>query len=164
MSYNYYDTPDGEDCFKKLWLSTKYAATIGLAYSTADVLLYSHPKGYYQTVARYAYITGPLVGMAAAFTATTCVATSMRKKDDYLNYILGGCASGSILGAWRKSPHAGFVASILFSGAAVVLKSFVENKWNPFPKIERIYGVVDHHKHDWTIIADRPKGWKTSED
>lgn len=164
MSYKYYDTPDGEDCFKKLWLSTKFAAMVGLGASTADVLMYSHPKGYYQTAARYAYITGPAVGMAAAFTITTCVATSIRHRDDHFNYFLGGCSAGSVFGTWRKSAHAGFIACILLGGAAVVLKSFVVNNWTPFPKeTHRQFGGVDHWKHDWTLLKERPRGWKMSE-
>ncbi|XP_071454704.1 NADH dehydrogenase [ubiquinone] 1 alpha subcomplex subunit 11 [Hetaerina americana] len=165
MSYQYYDTPDGEDCFKKLWISTKYASMIGLAASTGDVLLLSHPKGYFQTAARYVVITAPLVGMAATFTLSTCALTSIRKRDDHLNYFLGGCATGSVYGAVRKCGVTGFVSSLIFGVGAVVLKSFVVNDWPFFRmKYARAYGGVDHYLNDWTLLKPYPRRWKKSAD
>ncbi|XP_046388770.1 NADH dehydrogenase [ubiquinone] 1 alpha subcomplex subunit 11 [Ischnura elegans] len=158
---NYYDSPDGEDCFKKLWISSKYATIIGLGAASADVLLHSHPKGYFQTAGRYVYITAPLVGMAATFTVTTCVLTSLRKKDDYINYFLGGAATGSVYGAVKKSGVQGLVASLAFGGAALVLKSFIVNGWSLNPnKYRRAYGGVDHYLNDWTITKAPPRTWK----
>lgn len=52
---------------------------------------------------RYATITGPLVGMAAAFTIGTYVSTNVRGKDDYKNYMVGATSAGCLWGALRRS-------------------------------------------------------------
>jgi NADH dehydrogenase (ubiquinone) 1 alpha subcomplex subunit 11 len=164
MGYSYYDTPDGEDCFKKLWYTTKIAAVSGLVVSAIDVRLYSHAQGLYPTAARFAHFTLPFIGMAAAFTATTCLATSVRHKNDKLNYFLGGCAAGGVYGAWRRSFVAGFAGSIILGTMAVVKKMSLEEGWEIIPEeILHSYGSLRGSRHDWTVTAPRPKTWKESE-
>lgn len=82
LRYKYYDYPDGEDAFGKMVATNKYAAAVGLAWSTMDVNLLSKPRGYIPTIGRFAYNTGPIMGMATAFTLTTFAATNIRGKDD----------------------------------------------------------------------------------
>lgn len=79
---NYYDAPDGKDLFGKLMATNKYAFIVGIWWSTADVLMISRTKGYGPTIARFAFNTLPLMGMASAFTAATYAATNYREKDD----------------------------------------------------------------------------------
>lgn len=78
----YYDHPDGEDAFGKIVATNKYALSAGLAWSMFDVLTLTKPQGYGPTLGRFAYNTGPLMGMATAFTLTTLTATNVRGKDD----------------------------------------------------------------------------------
>ena len=78
----YYDCPEGEDAFGKMMATNRYAITTGLIYSTYDVLMISKPQGYIKAIGRYAYFTGPLIGIASAFTMTTFAATKLRGKDD----------------------------------------------------------------------------------
>ncbi|CAH2240881.1 jg9618 [Pararge aegeria aegeria] len=61
LSYKYYDTPEGHDVFKKTVVTGKYAALAGLGVGTLDVLMHSHPKGFFNTGFRYAFFIGPLV-------------------------------------------------------------------------------------------------------
>lgn len=166
MGYSYYDTPDGEDCFKKLWYTTKIAGVSGLVVSAIDVRLYSHTQGLYPTAARFAHFTFPFIGMAAAFTATTCIATSVRRKDDRLNYFLGACAAGGVFGAWRKSIFSGFTASLFLGFLAIVKKASLEEGWEIFPDDIplQMYGSLRGSRHDWTLTKPRPKTWKESED
>lgn len=79
---NYYAHPEGKDLLGKLLATNKYAFIAGLWWSTADTLMISKTKGYGPTLARYAYNTVPLMGMATAFTAATYAATNFREKDD----------------------------------------------------------------------------------
>ncbi|KDR18623.1 NADH dehydrogenase [ubiquinone] 1 alpha subcomplex subunit 11 [Zootermopsis nevadensis] len=166
MGYSYYDTPDGEDCFKKLLYTARIAAVSGVIVSVVDVRLFSRTQGFYPTVARFAHFTFPFIGMAAAFTATTCIATSARHKDDKLNYFLGGCVAGGVFGAWRKSILAGFTGSLILGALAVAKKVSLEEGWQFIPKGAplRKYGNVRMARHDWTLTAPRPKTWKESED
>lgn len=78
----YYNKPEGTDCYGKMLATNSYAVTAGLAWSTIDVLMYSHTKGYLPTLGRFAYNIGPMMGMASAFTLTTYMATKARGKDD----------------------------------------------------------------------------------
>ena len=165
MGYSYYDTPDGHDCFKKMWYLTKIAGVTGLAVSAVDVRLYSHTQGFYPTAARFVHFTFPFIGMAAAFTAGTCMATNLRHKDDTLNYFLGGCAAGAVFGAWRKSGVAGVLASAFFGVAAIVKKTSLRDGWELIPEpVLRSYGSVISSRHDFTLTKPPPKLWKTKED
>lgn len=44
LKYKYYDSPEGQDLIKKLFVTGKYATVAGLGWSSIDVLLYSKPK------------------------------------------------------------------------------------------------------------------------
>ena len=165
LGYSYYDTPDGHDCFKKLGYTTSIAGLSGLVVSAVDVRLYSHTQGFYPTAARFVHFTFPFMGMAAAFTAATCMATNLRHKDDKLNYFIGGCAAGAVFGAWRKSGVAGVVASAFLGAAAFVKKSSLEEGWEIIPKAPlKMHGGVFTSRHDYTLTQGPPKTWKTKED
>lgn len=92
--------------------------------AVTDILLLSHPKGYLQTAGRFVHYMGPMTAMAAAFAGTVCIATSVRGKDDRLNYVLGALSSASIYGAARKSVNAGLGAAVTLGVIAYI------KKWN----------------------------------
>lgn len=134
----YYDHPDGEDAFGKIVATNKYAFVAGMAWSAFDVLTLTKPQGYIPTLGRFAYNTGPLMGMATAFTLTTLAATNARGKDDKwvltglsfpiliytnaitcrINYLIGGFAAGGVFGAWKHNHVAGLCAG-LFLGKSI---------------------------------------------
>ncbi|XP_068143999.1 NADH dehydrogenase [ubiquinone] 1 alpha subcomplex subunit 11 [Drosophila tropicalis] len=157
---NYYDHPDGEDAFGKIVATNRYAVAAGLAWSTVDVLTLSKPQGYLPTLGRFAYNTGPLMGMATAFTLTTLAATNARGKDDKINYFLGGFAAGGVFGAWKHNHVAGLCAGLFLGLAGVIKKMSIEQGWEFFPEPPtHQYGGVNVASNDWTITAERPKNW-----
>ena len=103
----------------------------------------SQPQGYVPTAARIAYFVAPITAMAAAFAATTCIATSVRGKDDRLNYVLGAASSAAIYGSWKNSLSTGLHAFIIFGVAAFMKKKSIEEGWVFFPKFKpkRIYSI-----------------------
>lgn len=103
----YYQHPEGEDLVGKLAYTTRFTGTLGLAFGIIDARLYTQPKGYMGVLGRILYWTWPAVGMSAAFVSTTYIATNLRKKDDSINYALGGAMAGSIFGTWKKSAGLG---------------------------------------------------------
>ncbi|KAH8257945.1 hypothetical protein KR038_003357 [Drosophila bunnanda] len=158
----YYDHPDGEDAFGKIVATNKYAVSAGLAWSMFDVLTLSKPRGYVPTLGRFAYNTGPLMGMATAFTLTTLAATNARGKDDKINYLLGGFAAGGVFGAWKHNHVAGLCAGLFLGIAGVIKKMSVEQGWEFFPDTPlKQYGGLNIAENDWTIMADRPRNWTT---
>lgn len=154
LSYKYYDTPEGHDVFKKTIVTGKYAALAGLGIATMDVLMYSHPKGLFNTAYRYAYFIGPLVGMATAFTVTANCAQNIRGKNDNVNYFLGGAASGAVLGAWQRSLTLGVPAAVVLGVAAIAKKMSVDQGWEIFPEITPAPKSIRSVKHDWTLVKD----------
>lgn len=164
--YHYYDTPEGQDCDKKLWNVLENCALYGLMGSTVDVIMYSHPKGYLPTLGRYAYITLPFMGMGASFVITTCMATNLRKKDDVWNYFLGGATVGAIFGAWRKSIKFGGYGSLAFGALFAIRKyclengiyNFTEPEYPKYTNDPRVWSL----KRDYSIINDPGRTWKTS--
>lgn len=164
-SYSYFDTPDGEDCLKKLYFCSKNAAILGLFASTMDVLHYSHPKGYGAMIGRYAYTTLPITAMGAAFAAATCTAANIRKKDDKGNFAIGGLAAGAIWGAWKKSYKFGIYGGFALAGFAVILKDSYQNDWpilNTDPK--RVPYTPFWIRQDWSIVEDPGRTWKRGDE
>ncbi|CAH1403425.1 unnamed protein product [Nezara viridula] len=164
-SYSYFDTPDGEDCLKKLYFISKNAAILGLFASTMDVLHYSHPKGYAALLGRYAYTTLPITGMGAAFAAVTCAATNIRKKDDKVNYAIGGLAAGAVWGAWKKSYKFGYYGGLALAGFAVLVKDSFQNNW---PLLGEETKKMPYSpfwiRQDWSVVSDPGRTWKREDE
>jgi NADH dehydrogenase (ubiquinone) 1 alpha subcomplex subunit 11 len=164
MGYYYYDTPEGKDCDKKLFYVTKYALGSSIVYSTYNVLFYP-TKGYGPTAARFAYNLFPFLGAAVAFTTFTCAGANLRKKDDYLNHMVAGAVSGSIIGAWRNSLPTGLGLAAIGAVSGAVLKLSVEEGWEflPQPTVGREQQAFpDSHLSDYTMVKTtiQPK-WTT---
>ncbi|KAJ2948802.1 hypothetical protein O0L34_g8060 [Tuta absoluta] len=163
LSYKYYDTPEGQDIYKKTFVMSKYAAASGFALGTFDVLMFSHPKGIAGTVGRYGFFIGPLVGMAAAFTVTTNVLQNYRGKNDKINYAIGGAVAGTIASAWLRSGVLAVPAAALFAACAVIKKTGIEEGWTFMPDTTLASKSIQSHRHDWTMAKDIPelKTWTT---
>uniref|UniRef100_A0A1B0AF86 NADH dehydrogenase [ubiquinone] 1 alpha subcomplex subunit 11 n=1 Tax=Glossina pallidipes TaxID=7398 RepID=A0A1B0AF86_GLOPL len=162
LKVGYYDKPEGEDFFGKMLASNTYAAIFGLTWSTYDVLMYSRTKGYLPTLGRFAYNTGPMIGMASAFTLTVYGLTNLREKDDRLNYFLGGMAAGAVYGAWRRNHVTGLTMGLFFGLAAMVKKLSKIEGWEFFPDVpyRQQMGAKDN---DYTLMKGPPKNWTTGE-
>ncbi|XP_017768537.1 PREDICTED: NADH dehydrogenase [ubiquinone] 1 alpha subcomplex subunit 11 [Nicrophorus vespilloides] len=159
--YAYFDTPDGEDVFPKLWSVLKPTFIVGLGLSTVDVLLHSKPQGYAKILGRYAFLTLPLMGMSAAFVVTTNMACNIRSKDDKINWLLGGAAAGAIFGAWRGNTEAACAGMMALSGLAVGKKHCIQNGYTIIPThVHPMAGTIWTPKHDWTLTKDNPGAWK----
>ncbi|XP_019879876.1 uncharacterized protein LOC109607855 [Aethina tumida] len=161
-TYKYFDTPDGEDVFKKLLCVLKPTFLTAFGVSTADVLLYSHPKGYAKILSRYAFIGLPIVGIASTFVLATNMCANIRKQDGMINWFVGGAAAGSLVGVWARRPMMGFNAAIALGILGAMRKNADQNKWHVFyPDDMPIgYGTIWGVNQDWTLLPDtRPKGW-----
>ncbi|XP_073954137.1 NADH dehydrogenase (ubiquinone) B14.7 subunit [Choristoneura fumiferana] len=163
LSYKYYDTPEGQDIYKKVFVTSKYATLAGLGLGTFDVLMFSHPKGLTGTVGRLAFYVGPTVGMAAAFTVTANVAQNMRGKNDKINYFLGGVVAGSVFGAWQRSITIGVPAAVLLGVAAVIKKTGIDEGWTFFPDSRMANQSAISARNDFTMAKDvvELKTWTT---
>lgn len=164
MGYRYFDSPVGEDTHKKLWFVTKLTGSAGIMISTCDVVLHSHPKTYLHALGRYVYITGPLIGIGLAHTAGTNMAASIRKKDDQWNYLIGAISGGSVVGAWRKCVMTGFVSTLAFAAAGFTVKYGLDEGWRFFKTIKTQYNVINTKQYDYTLVAERERGWTTGKE
>ncbi|KAK4885106.1 hypothetical protein RN001_001377 [Aquatica leii] len=156
---SYFDYQDGDKTEKKLWIATKHVGLAALFASTADVLLYSHPKGYAAALGRYGYFCVPLLGMSSAFVLFTDLATNIRNKNDKLNWVIGACAAGVIFGAWRRSGAATFFGSALFSGMALIKKDALQNDYVLLDLPTRLKHGGIRTSRDYTLTAHRPGNW-----
>lgn len=159
--YEYFDTPDGHDVFKKLRCfmgpTTEWAVGLGIA----DVALNSHPKGYLATLTRMAYIGSPIIGAGATFVLATNALASIRKKDDKLNWFLGGFAAGTVFGAWKRNGFLGFNVGMAFGIIACLKKYTVEMNYTILPDMTK---GIQHHNvyiYDWSLTKERPGNWTT---
>lgn len=123
--------------------------------AATDVLLISHPKGYVQTAGRFVYYMGPMTAMAAAFAATTCIATSIRGKDDRLNYVIGAASSAAVYGAWKNSISSGLNAAVLFGIAAFLKKTSVDEGWAIFPQITQQRNTFNALQYDFSALKGK---------
>lgn len=154
--YYFFDTPTNQDCFKKMWFTTKYGTLAGLVVSFHDIVLVSHPKDLFQGVTRVARFTLPAAAMGATFSAVTCSLATARKKDDELNYVIGGLLAGSVWGAARRSVAVGIGWSVVSAVVGLLLKAGHDEGWDPIPSEihRRDFGPFYHYSHDFTILTD----------
>ncbi|XP_041984841.1 uncharacterized protein LOC121737277 [Aricia agestis] len=164
LSYKYYDTPEGQDIYKKLFVTSKYAVMVGMPLATQDVLMYSHPTGVFSTAYRFAFYLGPLVGMATAFTITANGLQNYRGKNDYVNYFCGGAAAGAVASAWAKSKVALVPLAVVLGGAAMIKKAAIEYNYTFFPEMQTATKTIKSAKHDWSLAKDieEYKNWTSA--
>ncbi|KAJ8925919.1 hypothetical protein NQ315_009771 [Exocentrus adspersus] len=163
--YRYFDTPDGQDTFKKLWAAMKPTGAVALGVATTDVMLYSHPKGYLPTLARFATIGLPIVGVTTTFVCTTNAVASLRKKDDALNWFVGGFAAGCLFGFITRKATVGFNMGMLLGVAATLRKYSMETELVGSPDLKThgfLSGVPVYPLFpDMTLTEQRPGNWIT---
>ncbi|XP_063710122.1 NADH dehydrogenase [ubiquinone] 1 alpha subcomplex subunit 11 [Culicoides brevitarsis] len=156
----YYDKPDGEDLMGKMIATNRYAVVVGYCYSTIDCLLFSHTKGYMQTIGRFAKFTLPLMGIASTFTVLTFASNRLREKDDTFNYMVGATAAGAVAGAAMKNTQVGFACIIAFCAAGWAKRLSLEEGWLFFPpKEHKIYGDWRVADRDWSLREEGERGW-----
>ncbi|XP_055687988.1 uncharacterized protein LOC129792693 [Lutzomyia longipalpis] len=156
----FYAYPDGQDAAGKMLVANTYALFGGVVISTYDVVMLSKPVGIGNILAKYVYNTGPLMGMASAFTMGTYFSTKLRGKDDVINYAIGGALAGGVYGAWRRSAVSGNCAAIVLAIAAVVKKLSLQEGWKFIPEPKKIgYQNLFLARHDRTVFKDTEKGW-----
>ncbi|XP_050731281.1 NADH dehydrogenase [ubiquinone] 1 alpha subcomplex subunit 11-like [Eriocheir sinensis] len=152
----YEDHPDGKDCFHKITVATKYTGFLGLVASTVDVLMLSKTQGYVPTLGCYVKTTVPAAAAGATFAAVTCASTTMRGKDDKINYFLGGASAGGIYGFTTRSFRVGIPLAFLLGVAATVYKDSKDNGWELIPcSYNREMGMIDPRKYDFTLTKER---------
>ncbi|XP_050682710.1 NADH dehydrogenase [ubiquinone] 1 alpha subcomplex subunit 11-like [Leptidea sinapis] len=152
--YGYYDTPEGCNIDKKMMSLARYGAAIGAIISTYDVLMYSRAVGFIPMLKRYMFHSGSLMLMGATFAAVANGALLFRKKDDHLNYFLGGFACGPIMAYYFGTNHM-YVVGGLFAGAvAAVQKEALVHGHQLVPHVQGHMGLVNSWRNDFTLLAD----------
>lgn len=159
LDVDYYDSPDGVDLTGKMVYANKWAAAVGFAGATVDVLMVSHTKGYLATVARYLVVMGPACAVASAYTVGSFASTRLRGKDDWWNQLVGSMAAGGVFGSATKRPQWGMLAVLALGAGAYVKRLSHEEGWEFFPKTVQGWGNFRSMKHDYTIMEDGERGW-----
>uniref|UniRef100_A0A1B6H0T4 NADH dehydrogenase [ubiquinone] 1 alpha subcomplex subunit 11 n=1 Tax=Cuerna arida TaxID=1464854 RepID=A0A1B6H0T4_9HEMI len=163
--YHYYDTPEGEDCLKKVIFMNKMGLFFGISAATIDVIAYTKPVGFANIASRYVMISWPIMAVGSTFAAVTCLSTSLRGKDDTYNYSLGGFAAGCVAGAAMRSGTFGTSAAVLFAAMAYTKKHCEEIGQPLFGTQQKSYdfGGFWSNRWDWSLIGEGEKGWRKSE-
>ncbi|KFO28806.1 NADH dehydrogenase [ubiquinone] 1 alpha subcomplex subunit 11 [Fukomys damarensis] len=129
----YTDIPDGTDCHRKAYASTAISTSVGLVASGYS-LIHRPPASVLEGVARAGRYTFTAAAIGAVFGLTSCVSAKVREKpEDPLNYFLGGCAGGLVLGA-RMHNYGIAAGGCMYMGttAALVKMGQLEG-WQLFP-------------------------------
>lgn len=159
--YHYFDTPEGQDVHRKLWVVLKPATLTGVALSTIDVLCFPVYKTYGQILGRYAYYTFPIMGIAGAFVITSNLARNYRNKDDMYNWGAGALASAGLFGAWRRSIRFGCAAALAFTALAMGKKYVLMQGWEFFPERNNqpVFNSLYAPRYDYSLTKERPRNW-----
>ncbi|KAM9331336.1 NADH dehydrogenase [ubiquinone] 1 alpha subcomplex subunit 11 [Gastrophryne carolinensis] len=129
----YWDIPDGTNCGQKTWLATKVATALGVVGSAYHLVLFQ-PKTVLEGVQRAGGATLTMASLGAIFGITTCMAAQIRDKpDDTLNYFIGGCASGLLLGVKSHSYGTGTSACVALGTLAAFTKLAKREGWEFYP-------------------------------
>lgn len=160
MGYTYFDTPDGQDCDKKILYLTKKAGLIGIACSTTAVTLLDSPTGYLQTLVRFARITIPFVAVSVAGAASVCLLVDLRKKDDQLNHLYGGFIGGLAGGLAKGHFGHGLAAGAVLGAVAMCIKD--AKMHNRRLETTNYVQQTDDYwtkNYDWTVTKKISPDW-----
>ncbi|KAH0625731.1 hypothetical protein JD844_033937 [Phrynosoma platyrhinos] len=125
----YWDIPEGTECAKKAWLTGRLGAAVGLLGSVYHIVLFQ-PETALQAFQRATTSTVTMATLGAIFGVTTCLSAEIRDApEDPLNYFIGGCASGALLGARAQSFGIGTSACIGLGTLAALVKIGKKEGW-----------------------------------
>lgn len=98
----YWDGPEGEQCPQRTWLTTRVGAAVGLLGSAYRIILL-RPGSALAALQMAASDTVTMATLGAVFGLTTCFSAQVREEPQSpLDYFIGGCATGAVLGARGK--------------------------------------------------------------
>ncbi|XP_038628913.1 NADH dehydrogenase [ubiquinone] 1 alpha subcomplex subunit 11 [Tachyglossus aculeatus] len=118
----YWDIPDGTDCHRKAYVTTKMGSGIGLIASAYNLVFYP-PESLIEGMQRAGKYTFTMAAVGAMFGITSCISAQVREKpDDPLNYFFGGCAAGLTFGVRTHNYMTGASACMYLGVAAALLK------------------------------------------
>uniref|UniRef100_A0A8C8BC05 NADH dehydrogenase [ubiquinone] 1 alpha subcomplex subunit 11 n=1 Tax=Otus sunia TaxID=257818 RepID=A0A8C8BC05_9STRI len=112
----YWDGPEGEECPRRTWLTTRVGAAAGEARGTRGFVLV------------FCLLFTATLG--AVFGVTTCLSAQIREEPDSpLDYFIGGCATGAVLGARAHSYMTGTTACLGLGVTAALFKIGNKEGW-----------------------------------
>uniref|UniRef100_A0A8C6X9U0 NADH dehydrogenase [ubiquinone] 1 alpha subcomplex subunit 11 n=1 Tax=Naja naja TaxID=35670 RepID=A0A8C6X9U0_NAJNA len=123
----YVEILDGTNVFRKTWLAGQLGAFTGFFASTYHVALYS-PETYLEGLTRVAKSTVTMATLGAVFAASSCISAELRDApEDPMNYFIGGCASGILIGARTNNAVIG-ASSCIGLGALGAFSKFARQR------------------------------------
>ncbi|XP_022087948.1 NADH dehydrogenase [ubiquinone] 1 alpha subcomplex subunit 11-like [Acanthaster planci] len=126
-----YDNIDGKEPVTKILETTATGAVSGAGLSAVALSMH-FPKNFTEAVGRSLNHTATLAALGAVFGAGTTIAASVRDKDGPLNYFIGGCMAGAVLGAKYHSYSIGTSTCVGFGGWAAIYKLWRDEGWGDF--------------------------------
>ncbi|XP_024072362.1 NADH dehydrogenase [ubiquinone] 1 alpha subcomplex subunit 11 [Terrapene carolina triunguis] len=125
----YWEIPEGTDCVRKAWITGRLGAALGLIGSAYHIVLLQ-PESVFKGVQTAATSTVTMATLGAVFGLTTCLSAHVREDpEDALNYFIGGCASGIVLGARTHSYATGSSACVALGLLAAFTKIGKREGW-----------------------------------
>ncbi|XP_074834603.1 NADH dehydrogenase [ubiquinone] 1 alpha subcomplex subunit 11 [Carettochelys insculpta] len=125
----YWESPEGTDCARKTWITGRIGAALGLIGSAYHIVLFQ-PESTFKAVQTAAASTVTMATVGAVFGLTTCLSARVREDpEDALNYFIGGCASGLVLGARTHSYATGSSACVALGLLAAFTKIGKREGW-----------------------------------
>ncbi|KAH1174591.1 NADH dehydrogenase [ubiquinone] 1 alpha subcomplex subunit 11 [Mauremys mutica] len=125
----YWEIPEGTNCPRKAWITGRLGAALGLIGSAYHIVLYP-PNSAVKAAQTAAMSTVTMATLGAVFGLTTCLSAQVREDpEDALNYFIGGCASGIVLGARNHSHIVGSSACVALGLVAAFTKIGKREGW-----------------------------------
>ncbi|KAM3851195.1 NADH dehydrogenase [ubiquinone] 1 alpha subcomplex subunit 11 [Vipera latastei] len=120
---------DSTHCFRNTWLAGRLGALTGLIGSTYHVILYT-PETTLEGLLRVTKSTVTMATLGAVFAATSCISAELRDApEDPMNYFIGGCASGAMIGARTNSFVIGSSACVGLGALGAFVKVARQQGW-----------------------------------
>jgi len=165
-----FDGKDNENFLEKSRILCKYTFGFANMFAIIDIVMFYHKGGVAVTLQRLKWHYIPWVGGALAYASAVNVCSSLRGgKTDQYNHLVGGLATGAVIGKHSRSGMVGFVSGAIFA----VLGSFYKDcRMRGFSVVRNFdkdgpgkHGTPFHYKSDFTtnLIKDKPAYWAKSE-
>lgn len=128
LRWHWADSPDGEDCYKKVVWAGKWTSVWGVwtsyIFTNAEIVsggLVVTNWGVYATAFIRHFM--PIAALGPLYASVTCLNASFRGKEDIRNHVYGGLSTGALWYVMQKKWHNAMISAFWVAVAAAVFNA-----------------------------------------
>jgi hypothetical protein len=162
-----WNTRDDENYVRKAAVTSMYSGGLATLLAIGDINLFPHKNpGLVTALSRMKLWYVPFIGSTLAYTTAVRFSASVRNKNDPVNHLYAGWATGMVIGKCTRSVLTGFLSGFFLGIAGFMAKDFAMDGVDIRPPVRphKRMGNAISHQLDWTLFPEPQGFWVRSKD